>query len=230
MSQQGNSTQTPDLITLLRQVKGDIFNTLNCVKVGTIHKVDLTKRTAEVLVAFKRILADESNENYPMLLDVPIVTLQGGGGALTFPISKGDECLVLFSDANLDAWYATGGEAIPMDGRQHNPSDAIAIVGLNSLAHPLAAALVAQELALTMGGAKVGLKGGKVKVANGTQSLLTALTDLTTSVKDLIIVLNTLTTIGSATTQTISPATVAALVPVTTELIAVQTKLDALLY
>jgi hypothetical protein len=49
------------------------------------------------------------------------------------PIAAGDQCLVLFSDRNIDSWFKTGGEAAPFDARCHDISDGIALVGVNAL-------------------------------------------------------------------------------------------------
>lgn len=76
---------------------------------------------------------DTSNQDYP-------VAMYGGGGMIvTFPIQAGDECLLMFSDACIDAWFQSGGTANPqLDRRRHDLSDAFALVGLRSLPRKLA--------------------------------------------------------------------------------------------
>ncbi len=65
----------------------------------------------------------------PLLVDVPVVFPRGGGCTLTFPVGKGDECLVVFADRCIDFWWQNGGVQETVDPRMHDLSDAIAIVG-----------------------------------------------------------------------------------------------------
>lgn len=74
----------------------------------------------------------------PLLINVPVVFPGGGGVSLTFPIQKGDECLVVFTSRCLDAWWQLGAAPapnpglVPPDARMHNLSDGVAFVGLRS--------------------------------------------------------------------------------------------------
>lgn len=228
-------------LTVVEPKLEDLFNVFgrkmkiefNCVKIGTVQDIDYTTMTASIQVVFQQLLRDGSYQNLPVLTDCPVFTPQGGGFSLQFPIAVGDTAIVLFADRNIDNWFTSGGVMPPADGRLHALSDAIAIVGINALPNPLTPMPSSSEARFTdrLGTTKVGLMGGKVTIAGASgQTLLTVLTDLTTAVKDLITVLNTLTTTGGPTNQTISAATVAALVPVTAELVVVQAELNGLLY
>lgn len=137
-SPQVKSIIEPSLTEVLFNLKLDIFATMNCVKVGQITSFDVTKKTAQVQILFRRVLPDGTIQSYPLLIDCPVYTPQGGGGALQFPITAGDQCLLLFSDRRLDEWYQTGGEAAPGDPRMHHMSDAICLVGINALNSSLA--------------------------------------------------------------------------------------------
>jgi len=76
-------------------------------------------------------------ENYPPLIDVPVLVLGGGNGAITFPIQQGDECIILFNDRELDNWFQNGGVQTYSTSRTHDLSDGIALVGLRSLPNVL---------------------------------------------------------------------------------------------
>lgn len=110
---------------------------LNCVKIGQIQSFDKVHQTATVQIMHKEeyeynFIERQLNE-YPLLEEVPVVVLGGGGGRLTFPIKKGDTCLLLFNDYELDGWWISG-ESRPSDfPRKHDLSDAVALVGLNSI-------------------------------------------------------------------------------------------------
>ena len=70
----------------------------------------------------------ESNQ-LPQLVDVPVVFPRGGDFTMTYPIRKGDECLVVFADRCFDAWHQSGGIQEAAETRLHDLSNAIAIVG-----------------------------------------------------------------------------------------------------
>jgi hypothetical protein len=65
----------------------------------------------------------------PLLPDVPVVMPRGGSYAATFPITAGDECLVIFSSRNIDGWWDQGGVQPAGDTRQHDLSDGFAVMG-----------------------------------------------------------------------------------------------------
>lgn len=65
----------------------------------------------------------------PLLVDVPVVFPAGGGFLITFPITAGDECLVVFADRCIDTWFQQGGTQTPSEIRTHDLSDGFAIVG-----------------------------------------------------------------------------------------------------
>ena len=167
---------------------------INCIKIGTVQSIDYTKMTATIQIVFQQALRDGTFQNIPVLTDCPVFTLQGGGYSLQFPIEEGDTAIVLFSDRNIDNWFQSGGVQVPADGRLHNLSDAIAIVGLNSLATPLSPAPTTSEVRLTnkAGNAKVGINSaGKVTVAGTSgQTLLTALQTLITGIQGLQVVVS----------------------------------------
>jgi hypothetical protein len=76
-----------------------------------------------------------SHVNMPLLPDVPVVFMGGGGAILTFPINVGDECLCVFSSLCIDAWWQLGGVQKQTDIRSHDLSDAFAIFGPRSQAN-----------------------------------------------------------------------------------------------
>lgn len=101
---------------------------------GIIQEFDPATQTATVQVALREHVRQETLEyawtEIPLLLDVPVIFPRGGGYVLTFPVKKGDECLVVFSDMCIDAWFSNGGVQNQIEKRRHDLSDAIAILGL----------------------------------------------------------------------------------------------------
>lgn len=126
----------PKVEDTLQELKEDIFSNLNCIQIGTIEDFDKIKKTAKIQLVFKRVFPNQI-QSYPLLLDCPVFTLQGGTSSLQMPIQKGDTCLVLFCDRNINIWFNNGTESAPEDLRAHSLSDGIALVGLNSLTSTL---------------------------------------------------------------------------------------------
>ena len=76
--------------------------------------------------------------NMPLCLDCPVVFPSGGGVTLTFPVKKGDECLLHFSARGIDYVWQQGGLQPPAEARMHDLSDGFALVGWRSQPRVLA--------------------------------------------------------------------------------------------
>lgn len=109
---------------------------------GIIQSFDPAKMTAVVQPAIKgvQIKKDGKNEQItmPLLPDVPVVFPGGGGVTLTFPVKKGDECLVVFASRSIDGWWQQSGVQPQVEARMHDLSDAFAFVGVRSKPKALA--------------------------------------------------------------------------------------------
>lgn len=102
---------------------------------GIIQSFDSETQTATVQLAIREkinIDGNVSNEEIPVLLDVPVFFPGGGGYSITFPINAGDECLVVFGDMCIDGWWQSGGVQNQIDKRRHDLSDGFAFVGFKS--------------------------------------------------------------------------------------------------
>ncbi len=101
-----------------------------------VESVDFAKMTlsAQPALTGSQNSPDGSTSavNMPLLVDVPIVFQGGGGYTITMPIAKGDECLIVFADRCIDAWWQSGGVQAPMEARMHDLSDGFAFIGPRS--------------------------------------------------------------------------------------------------
>jgi hypothetical protein len=117
----------------------NLKNVLRVACPGIIQSFDPIEQTVTVQPAIREDLRqdDMSKEwtQLPLLLDVPIYFPKAGGYSLTMPIERGNECLVIFLDSCMDAWWAYGGVQNQIEKRRHDLSDAIALVGLWSQPH-----------------------------------------------------------------------------------------------
>jgi len=131
-AQDGSESQT------LEAHRNAIFSSLRVALPGIIQSFDPEAVTCTVQPAIfgQRLGGDNAliSEELPTLLDVPVVFPRGGGCTLTFPVKPGNECLLVFSDRCIDFWWQNGGVQEPVDPRQHDLSDAFAIVGPQSQA------------------------------------------------------------------------------------------------
>ena len=104
---------------------------------GVIQSYDPTKRTCVVQPALKALVEDvkgvKSWVNLPLLVDCPVQFPSGGGLTLSFPLTQGDECIVVFSARCLDAWWQLGGVQVQAELRMHDLSDGMVIPGLRSV-------------------------------------------------------------------------------------------------
>lgn len=100
---------------------------------GIVLSFNAEEQTVSVQPAIreKRVSAEgeETWIDIPQLVDVPVVFPRAGGYVLTFPVKPGDECLVIFGDSCMDAWWQSGGVQNQIDCRRHDLSDGYAILG-----------------------------------------------------------------------------------------------------
>ena len=131
---QPNSNKT--LTQALESWFGNFSESLNAVKIGRIEAVNYTNQTVDVQILHKKVKQNfnvRELRDYALLKSVPFVIIGGGGSYLTFPISKGDNCLLFFCDYEIDRWWDTG-ESLPATfERRHDISDAFALIGVHSM-------------------------------------------------------------------------------------------------
>jgi len=200
----------PDLPDALRAISKNIFLNLNTHHIGTIQSFDETKQTAKVTINYTKTYFEQNKttgvysmvqEEYPIMADCPVICLGGSTAALTFPIQKGDECLVLFNDRDIDNWFEGSTTSSPNTSRLHSFSDAIILVGVRSKAKAIQNYDTTRAV-LRNGQALVGVGPVKVKVANNSTSLNTQLQNLVTHINSLVTAVNTLVTQTAAITVT----------------------------
>jgi len=127
--------RTLDPVELYQRFRDVIAAGLRVAAPGIIQSVDYKKQTVTVQLAIRERINFNGNLEWveiPPLLDVPLFIYSGGGYCLTLPVQSGDECLVVFSDNCMDAWWQAGGVQNQIERRRHDLSDGFAIVGFRS--------------------------------------------------------------------------------------------------
>lgn len=137
---------------------------------GRIESFDSSTRLASVRpMLSRRYSGDSSATALPVVQRVPLVEMRTGKAVLCLPVTKGDPVLLVFSDRAIDNWLGGDGEqpADPQDVRQHDLTDAFAILGgwpeLRSADHPAPSGDAAELLVA---------QGTKIKLGNGADELL----------------------------------------------------------
>jgi hypothetical protein len=148
------STQPSSWINLPQRLRDPVlafleaFRQFGCnVRValpGIVKSFNATAQTVVVQLAINEVLnvntADGQGNVVPvptpttidLISDVPVAFTGGGGFTVCPPIAEGDECLVVFADNCINAWWANGGVQNQEVKRRHNLSDGFALVGLRS--------------------------------------------------------------------------------------------------
>lgn len=125
-----------DPMTMLRAALNGLMSELWVSLPAVVESVDLVRQTVTVQPTIRSRVTLEggvvTSIDFPLIPDVPIVFPSGGGYSLTFPIEPGDECLVVFADRCIDAWWQSGGVQEQADYRMHDLSDGFAIFGPRS--------------------------------------------------------------------------------------------------
>lgn len=247
-----NFTPTdPTLKNLLDLHKEDVFKNLNCHHIGTIKIFNPLLQTAIATINYQKTYYklntitnqyDPFYENYPILMDCPVICLGGGLSSLTFPILPGDECLVLFNDRDIDNWFSGSSSNPVSTPRMHSLSDGIIIVGIRSLPNVLKTyssthAVLSNSAGLT--GVGVGLTTIKIYNALFTlndliqqliteiQAVCTATTSLVTAVGNITVTspINVPSTPFTGSTTSGGPNNSAAIAAVAAPLAAANTAL-----
>lgn len=119
---------------MLEAIQFNMHVAIPCV----VQKFDKVTRTVECQPTVRERMVDENNKisyiQYPVLVNVPVCFPQTTNSGITFPIKRGDECIVIFQDVSIDNWWLKGNVQNPVEQRRHDLSDGIAIFGVNNQA------------------------------------------------------------------------------------------------
>jgi hypothetical protein len=124
---------TTGAITLPDAIRWAVLYQLNNVHTampGMIIDYDYTTQKAKIQPTINKVWTTGKIEPMPVLENVPVIFPQAGGASLSFPVTPGDTCLIVFCERSITEWLLQGGFATPNDPRKFDLSDAVAIMGL----------------------------------------------------------------------------------------------------
>lgn len=131
----------PTLQEVLAEVIESRLLELHTAIPGKVISYDASKQTAEVLPVVQRVDPTEDGGStltrLPSIPNVPVQWPRGGGYAIHFPLAAGDHVLLVFSEAAIGHWRASGEIAPPGDLRRCSLGYPVAIPGIAPEASPL---------------------------------------------------------------------------------------------
>lgn len=119
-------------VELFKNMRDSWGNNIRVACPGIIQSFDSESQIVTVQLALREHIYNGYDKQWtklPLLLDVPIIIPRAGNYVLTMPVKKDDECLVIFADMCIDAWFTYGGIQNQMEKRRHDLSDGFAILG-----------------------------------------------------------------------------------------------------
>lgn len=158
-----NLNTSPDLTQTLYSVVEKVGKELNCMRVGIVQAFYPDDLTADVLIANKKTINLNSDgtqnvKNYALIRAKVCYCTP----FITYPIKKGDECVLLFSDREIESWFINGEVNTEGYPRLHDLTDAIAVVGLRSL--PNMITILQDALHLFYGNSDIQLKENQINI------------------------------------------------------------------
>lgn len=131
-----NNSNNADLLGLINVLKQNINLSMNCIKIGYIEEYDFDTRISKVTLYNKNVLSiGESGEhitaNYPPIY-AKTLFLGSSTCGVDWHVKQGDECIVFFSDLEIETPWVSGQVSDVMYKRKHAITDALCLTGLRT--------------------------------------------------------------------------------------------------
>jgi hypothetical protein len=137
---------------------------------GIIDSFDPVKMTCQVTLSiFGQQRAEDGTIiqiQIKPLQDCPVVFPSGGGFNLTFPLTEGDEVLVVLASRCIDSWWQSGGIQSQAELRMHDLSDGFVLPGVRSQPRVLSGGVStsATQIRSDDGNTAITLKNGEIDI------------------------------------------------------------------
>lgn len=132
----GNVNETPSFAQVIQDHIEARLCDVHVALPASVEVYDHATQKATVQPQIKRIYRDGDEVLIPKIQDVPVAWPRANSAFLHFPLKKGDQVLLIFSERSIDEWKSQGGEVTPSERRKHAFSDAFALAGGYSFADP----------------------------------------------------------------------------------------------
>ncbi|MBQ2285553.1 MAG: hypothetical protein II244_07810 [Clostridia bacterium] len=154
---------TPNWIQTLDGLKRQTAHELNCMRIGIVQNIYYDDLTVDVLIANKKTL-NLNNDGTQNVRDFPLIRAKivYCNPFITCPINQGDECVLLFSDREIESWFINGEVNPEGYPRMHALTDCVAIFGIRSI--PKMISILADCLNLFYGSSNIALSSDHINI------------------------------------------------------------------
>jgi len=175
------------LFDLLQLSFNSFMSNIHTAIPGKIESYNAIKKQAEVKPLIKKQF-EESNLEYPVISNVPVMLPGNEESVISIPLQKGDGCLILFSEVSLERYLSSSGEIVEVgDVRKFSLSDAICIPGLGPFNKPGKIGngtdfeviykngnlkITSNDLTLNYNNAQIKLTGSNVEISYSTAKII----------------------------------------------------------
>ena len=140
---------------------------LNCMRIGIIQEFYADDLTVKVQIANKKQKSLNADGTANVGDFTPIIAkVCYCNPFITYDIQPGEECVLLFSDREIESWFVTGSAQPEGHTRMHALTDAVAICGIRSL--PKMISLLANCLNLFYGNSNIALSSDVININSET--------------------------------------------------------------
>lgn len=140
---------------------------LNCMRIGIIQEFHAEDLTAKVLIANKKDLGlnQDGTQN---VRDFAVIRAKVCycNPFVTYPLTQGMECVLLFNDREMESWFVNGGVNPLAYPRMHSLTDAVAICGIRSI--PQMVSILADCLNLFYGSSNIAISDKVINITSNT--------------------------------------------------------------
>lgn len=156
---------TPDLGCIINAAQNKNNLDFNCMRIAIVQEFYPEDLTVSVLIANKKTI-NQNMDGTQEVRDYALIRAKicYCNPFITSPIQKGDECILLFNDREIESWFINGEINAEAYTRMHDLTDAVAIFGIRSL--PKMIDIVADCLNLFYGNSNIALSDELINITS----------------------------------------------------------------
>lgn len=159
----------PDIGQIIKSSGLAMASELNCMRIGIVQEFYPQDLTVQVQIAGKKTIGLNPDGTQRVREYAPIYAkVCYCNPFITYPIKKGDECVILFSDREIESWFINGDVNPESYTRMHDLTDAVALFGIRSI--PNMISILSNALHLFYGNSSIELTENGVNI-NGTLTI-----------------------------------------------------------
>ena len=154
---------TPDMGQILKCAGLSVASELNCMKIGIVQEFYPDNLTVQIRIASKKPIG-LNPDGTQRVRDYALIYAKVCycNPFITYPIKQGDECILLFSDREIESWFINGAVNPESYPRMHDLTDAVALFGIRSI--PNMIQILTDALHLYYGNSEIQLQDEQINI------------------------------------------------------------------